>query len=68
MIITAALKNIHPLWNPVNQRSHLVAGMAHLVGTVNLGDVGHEVQDTAGVAPLCRKLSVNIQKDSRKLY
>jgi hypothetical protein len=34
-----------------------VAVMAHLVGTVNLGDVGHEVQDTAGVAPLYQKVS-----------
>jgi hypothetical protein len=35
--------------------------MAHLVGTVNLGDVGHEVQDTAGVAPLYQEVSKTSQ-------
>jgi len=34
-----------------------VAESAHLVSTVNLGDVGHKVQDTAGVAPLYQKVS-----------
>jgi hypothetical protein len=38
-----------------------VACVAHLVGTVNLGDVRHEVQDTAGVAPLHQKISKTSQ-------
>jgi hypothetical protein len=39
--------------------------MAHLVGTVNLGDVGHKVEDTAGVAPLLFNL---LAKNPEKLW
>lgn len=33
----------------------------HLVSAVLLGDEGHKVEDTAGVAPLCGKRSVYVQ-------
>lgn len=39
--------------------------MAHLVGTVDLGDVGHEVEDAAGVAPFLKNVSRNSEKSKK---